>query len=56
MKLFSDAAVLMVLGSDYRFRNQLSVGIAQLQNGELNGNLYLKLPGDPSFRNCKEIT
>ncbi|MFC3908945.1 D-alanyl-D-alanine carboxypeptidase/D-alanyl-D-alanine-endopeptidase [Legionella dresdenensis] len=49
MKLFSDAAALMVLGPDYRFRNQLSTGTAQLQNGVLKGNLYLKLSGDPSF-------
>lgn len=49
MKLFSDAAALMVLGPDYRFKNQLSAGISTLQNGVLNGTLYLKLPGDPSF-------
>lgn len=49
MKLFSDAAALMVLGPDYRFKNNLSVGISQLQNGVLSGTLYLHLPGDPSF-------
>lgn len=49
MKLFSDAAALMVLGPDYKFKNQLSAGISKLQNGVLNGTLYLQLPGDPSF-------
>src|SRR6185436_19859546 len=49
MKLFSDAAALMVLGPDYRFKNKLSVGFAQIQQGTLKGNLYLHLSGDPSF-------
>src|SRR3990167_7753299 len=49
MKLFSDAAALMVLGPDYRFRNDLSIGAAELDQGDLKGNLYLRLPGDPSF-------
>ncbi len=49
MKLFSDAAALMVLGPDYRFQNQLSTNATQLQQGALNGSLYLHLSGDPSF-------
>lgn len=49
MKLFSEAAALMALGPDYRFKNQLSTSASQLQNGELQGNLYLHLSGDPSF-------
>lgn len=49
MKLFSDAAALMVLGPDYRFRNQLSTNATQLQQGILKGSLYLHLSGDPSF-------
>lgn len=49
MKLFSDAAALMVLGPDYRFRNQLSTSSSQIQQGVLKGTLYLNLPGDPSF-------
>lgn len=49
MKLFSDAAALMVLGPDYRFRNQLSTNASQLQQGVLKGSLYLHLSGDPSF-------
>ena len=49
MKLFSDAAALMVLGPDYRFRNQLSTNASQLQQGILKGSLYLRLSGDPSF-------
>lgn len=49
MKLFSDAAALMVLGPDYRFKNQLSTSSSQIQQGVLKGTLYLRLPGDPSF-------
>ncbi|CDZ75820.1 D-alanyl-D-alanine carboxypeptidase DacB precursor [Legionella massiliensis] len=49
MKLFSDAAALMVLGPDYRFKNQLSTNATQLQQGILKGSLYLHLTGDPSF-------
>lgn len=49
MKLFSDAAALMVLGPDYRFVNQLSVASSQLKQGELSGSVYLYLSGDPSF-------
>lgn len=49
MKLFSNAAVLMILGPDYRFKNQLSTDANQLQQGNLHGSLYLQLSGDPSF-------
>ena len=56
MKLFSDAAALMILGPDYHFRNQLSMGVSELIKGQLNGNLYLKLPGDPSFNHDRLIT
>ena len=43
MKLFSDAAILMLLGPDYRFSNQLSIGLSELNNGTFYGNIYLKL-------------
>jgi D-alanyl-D-alanine carboxypeptidase/D-alanyl-D-alanine-endopeptidase (penicillin-binding protein 4) len=49
MKLFSEAAALMILGPDYRFKNQLSTNATQLHQGILKGNLYLHLSGDPSF-------
>ncbi|VEB37774.1 D-alanyl-D-alanine carboxypeptidase/D-alanyl-D -alanine-endopeptidase [Legionella sainthelensi] len=49
MKLFSEAAALMVLGPDYHFKNQLSVGAGKIQQGILQGNVYLQLSGDPSF-------
>ncbi|WP_115712601.1 D-alanyl-D-alanine carboxypeptidase/D-alanyl-D-alanine endopeptidase [Legionella sainthelensi] len=49
MKLFSEAAALMVLGPDYHFKNQLSVGGGKIQQGILQGNVYLQLSGDPSF-------
>jgi D-alanyl-D-alanine carboxypeptidase/D-alanyl-D-alanine-endopeptidase (penicillin-binding protein 4) len=49
MKLFSDAAALLILGPDYRFKTQLSTSATRLENGVLNGSLYVTLPGDPSF-------
>lgn len=56
MKLFSDAAALMVLGPDYRFKNQLSTSASQLQQGILKGSLYLHLSGDPSFNHERLAT
>lgn len=56
MKLFSDAAALMVLGPDYRFKNQLSTNATQLQQGILKGSLYLHLSGDPSFSHDRLAT
>ena len=49
MKLFSDAAALLILGPDYRFQSQLSTDATSLDKGLLNGSLYLHLSGDPSF-------
>lgn len=49
MKLFSEAATLIALGPDYRFKNQLSTSAGQINQGVLNGTLYLHLSGDPSF-------
>ena len=53
MKLFSEAAALMALGPDYRFQRQLSTDATILNNGTLNGSLYLMLPGDPSFTSAE---
>lgn len=50
MKLFSDAAALMALGPDYRFVTKLSTDATALNNGVLQGSLYVYLPGDPSFK------
>lgn len=49
MKLFSDAAALLVLGPNYRFQSKLSTDATELNQGILKGSLYLYLPGDPSF-------
>ncbi|MCW8419494.1 D-alanyl-D-alanine carboxypeptidase/D-alanyl-D-alanine endopeptidase [Fluoribacter dumoffii] len=49
MKLFSEAAALMVLGPDYRFKNQLSISAGKIEHGVLQGNVYVRLSGDPSF-------
>ncbi|HBD7397839.1 D-alanyl-D-alanine carboxypeptidase/D-alanyl-D-alanine-endopeptidase [Legionella longbeachae] len=57
MKLFSEAAALMVLGPDYHFKNQLSMGAGKIQQGVLQGNVYIQLSGDPSFNreNLKKL-
>ncbi len=49
MKLFSDAAALLALGPDYRFKSQLTTDAPLLDNGVLKGSIYLHLPGDPSL-------
>ena len=49
MKLFSDAAALIALGPDYRFRSQLTTDAPILEQGVLKGAVYLHLPGDPSL-------
>lgn len=49
MKLFSEAAALMILGPDYHFKNQLSISSGTVQQGVLRGNIYVQLSGDPSF-------
>lgn len=49
MKLFSEAAALMILGPDYHFKNQLSITSGKVQQGVLHGDVYVQLSGDPSF-------
>ena len=57
MKLFSDAAALIALGPNYRFQTELSTNAHRLEDGTLNGNIYLYLPGDPSLttQNIKKL-
>lgn len=49
MKLFSDAAALMVLGPDYHFQSQLSTNAHMLEGGLLKGSIFIHLSGDPSL-------
>ncbi len=49
MKLFSEAAALILFGPTYNFRTTLSTDARSLNNGVLDGSLYLHLVGDPSF-------
>jgi serine-type D-Ala-D-Ala carboxypeptidase/endopeptidase (penicillin-binding protein 4) len=49
MKLFSDAAALLALGPNYRFQTKLSTNASKLDNGVLDGSIYITLPGDPSL-------
>ena len=49
MKLFSEAAALMLLGPGYNFRTTLSTDARTLKDGVLDGSIYLHFVGDPSF-------
>lgn len=49
MKLFSEAAALILFGPGYTFQTKLSTDATSLNNGILNGSLFLHLSGDPSF-------
>jgi len=48
LKLLSTAAILDILGADYRF-NTLLENSGTILNGELKGNLYVIGGGDPSL-------
>ena len=49
MKLFSEAAALILFGPGYNFKTTLSTDAKTLDNGVLDGSVYLHLSGDPSF-------
>lgn len=48
MKIISGAAALEELGLDYRFQTELYID-GELEDGMLNGNLYVKGYGDPTI-------
>ena len=48
MKLLTSYASLSILGPTYRWKTEIYTD-GSLQNGVLNGNLYIKGYGDPSF-------
>jgi len=49
LKPFTSGAVLGILGKEYRFKTQISLGGTQTADGALNGNLYLEGRGDPTL-------
>lgn len=49
LKLFTSAAALLQFGPQYRFINQLLIDKVTIKDGIFPGNIYLKLPGDPSL-------
>ena len=48
MKIISGAAALAVLGKDYQFQTHIYTD-GTLQDGTLNGNIYIKGSGDPTL-------
>lgn len=49
MKLLTAEAALLYLGPNYRFSTQLLTNAEGIDNGVLQGNLYIVLSGDPSL-------
>jgi len=48
MKVITTATALSVLGKDYRFKTVIEYD-GTIENGTLNGNLYIKGSGDPTL-------
>lgn len=49
LKIFTAEAALLYLGPDYHFTTQVFTDATSVNNGILNGNLYIVLTGDPSL-------
>lgn len=49
MKILTAEAALLFLGPDYRFSTQLLTDSKSINNGVLQGNLYVVFSGDPSL-------
>lgn len=50
LKLFTAAAALLYLGSDYQFKTTISTDARNISNNSvLEGNVYLKFSGDPDL-------
>ncbi len=50
MKVFTAAAALYQLGSNYRFHTKIAVSQQQFKQGIVNGNLYIIFSGDPTLK------
>jgi len=49
MKIMTAEAALLYLGSDYQFTTALLTDTVNINNGIVNGNIYLVLNGDPTL-------
>lgn len=49
LKLFTAAAALTYLGPNYRYQTTIGIKPNTLQNGAIQGNVYLKFTGDPDL-------
>lgn len=49
LKMFTAESALLFLGPEYRFSTQLLTDAKNVQNGILQGNLYVILSGDPTL-------
>lgn len=50
LKLFTATSALLYLGSEYTYRTNLFLTHNNIQNGILNGDVYLQFTGDPSLK------
>jgi len=48
-KLFTAAAALLALKPDYQYKTVVAIAPGTLQNGTLQGNLYVQFSGDPTL-------
>lgn len=50
LKLFTATAALLFLGPDYRYQTTLLTNANAIENGVINGNVYLKFSADPDLQ------
>ncbi|CAM4466252.1 MAG: D-alanyl-D-alanine carboxypeptidase DacB [Legionellaceae bacterium] len=56
-KLFTAYTALQTLGSEFKYKTQLLTDAANINDGILNGNLYMRFEGDPEleFKEVKKM-
>lgn len=54
MKTITTSTALSILGANYQFKTQLQYS-GSIENGILNGNIYIKGGGDPSLGSTKVV-
>jgi len=49
LKLYTDAAAMLALGTDYQFTTALGTSVPKITQQTLKGNVYIKFSGDPTL-------